>query len=75
MFLVSIVKASTLLVQGPQHFCGMPLDTSNTEVAMAPSQPQPQPPLLEVPIPTTPTTHRCRLLRIVTSPVECRDCH
>ena len=41
--------------EGTQHLCDMPLDSSNTEVAKAPSQPQPQPPLLEAPVPTMPT--------------------
>jgi hypothetical protein len=40
--------------KGTQHLCDMPLDASNSEVAKAPSQPQP-PPLLKAPIQTMPT--------------------
>jgi hypothetical protein len=51
--------------QGAQHLCDMPLDTSNTAVAKVSSQPQP--PLLEAPIPTIHTT------TAVIVPLEYRD--
>ena len=40
--------------EGTQHLCDLPLDTSNTEVAKAPSQLRS--PLLEAPLPAMPTT-------------------